>query len=56
MSNSIDFNVYNVTPRKDKEDFWNSLGGAFKFTTEDGRHGISVPALRLVLLEPKSES
>ena len=55
MNNKPDFNVYNVVPRKGKDDYWNTLGGAFKFTTEDGREGLTIPALRLVLLEPKLE-
>lgn len=55
MSTKIDFKVYNVVKRKGKDDFWNSLGGAFSFETEDGRKGITIPALRLVLLEPKPE-
>ena len=49
----IDFKVYNVVTRKGKDDFWNSLGGAFKFKTEDGRSGITIPSLNLVLMEPK---
>lgn len=54
MSN-VNYKVFNVVKRKDKEDFWNSLGGAFKFKTEDGREGINIPSLNLVLLEPKEE-
>ncbi len=53
---NIDFKVYNVTHRVDKDDFWNSLGGAFKFKTQDGRNGINIPSLNLVLLEPKAEN
>lgn len=55
MSTVIDFKVYNVVKRKDKDDFWNSLGGAFKFTTEDGREGVTIPSLNLVLLQPKED-
>ena len=55
MSTKIDYKVYNVVKRKNKDDFWNSLGGAFIFRTEDGRNGISIPNLKLVLLEPKQE-
>ncbi len=55
MSTQIDYKVYNVVKRKDKDDYWNRLGGAFTFQTEDGRNGINVPALNLVMLEPKQE-
>lgn len=50
---TVDYKVYSVTPRKEKDDFWNNLGGAFCFKTKDGRNGIKIPALNLVLLEPK---
>ncbi len=53
---TIDYKVYNVSARKDKDDFWNSLGGAFHFKTQDGRDGINIPSLNLVLLEPKKET
>ncbi len=55
MRNKPDFKASIVTKRKGKDDFWNNIGGAFKFTTEDGREGINVPSLNLVLLEPKLE-
>ncbi len=55
MTKKIDYKTYIVTKRKDKDDFWNGIGGAFKFETEDGREGIRVPSLNLVLLEPKEE-
>jgi len=55
MSIQVDYRVYNVVKRKGKDDFWNTLGGAFCFQTEDGRAGISIPSLNLVLLEPKAE-
>lgn len=55
MSTKIDFKVYNVVKRKGKDDYWNRLGGAFTFRKEDGRVGIKVPALNLVLLEPLPE-
>lgn len=55
MSTQPQFKVFNVVERKGKDDFWNSLGGAFTFTTEDNRQGIKIPALNLVLLEPKQE-
>ena len=55
MSTKIDFKVYNVVKRKGKDDFWNTLGGAFSFETEDGRKGITIPALNLLLLEPKQD-
>ncbi|MAE51589.1 MAG: hypothetical protein CMH27_07245 [Micavibrio sp.] len=54
MTKAVDFKAYLVTPRKDKEDFWNGIGGAFKFKTEDGREGIRVPTLNLVIIEPKA--
>lgn len=50
---SIDYKVYNVTPRKDADARWNSVGGAFRFKTKDGRDGINIPNLNLVLVEPK---
>ena len=52
---NIDYKVYNVSPRADKDDFWNNLGGAFVFEAKDGRAGINIPSLNLVLLEPKEE-
>lgn len=55
MSTKIDYQVFNVVKRKDKDDFWNSLGGAFIFRTEDGRNGITIPSMNIVLLEPKPE-
>ena len=55
MSN-VDFKVYNVRERKDADDFWNNLGGAFRFKTQDGRNGINIPSLNLVLIEPKEEA
>lgn len=55
MSNKIDYRAFIVTKRKGKDDFWNGIGGAFKFTTEDGREGINIPSLNLVLLEPKPD-
>ena len=55
MSTKIDYKVYNVTQRKDKDDFWNPIGGAFIFHAKDGRIGISIPNLKLVLMEPKPE-
>lgn len=55
MSTKVDYKVFNVVRRKDKDDFWNNLGGAFIFRTEDGRNGITIPALNLILLEPKPE-
>ena len=51
----LNYSIYNVSARKDKDDFWNNLGGAFKFKTQDGRDGINIPSLNLVLLEPKEE-
>ena len=53
MTKTVDFNAYIVTKRKDKDDFWNGIGGAFKFKTDDGREGIRVPSLNLVIIEPK---
>ncbi len=55
MSNQPDYKAFNVVKRKGQDDFWNRLGGAFKFETEDGREGISIPALNIVLLEPKAD-
>lgn len=55
MSTPIDYKVFNVVKRKGKDDFWNRLGGAFAFQTDDGRNGINIPALNIVLLEPKAE-
>lgn len=55
MSNQPDYKAFNVVNRKNKDDFWNRLGGAFKFQTDDGREGISIPAMNIVLLEPKPE-
>lgn len=55
MSKQIDYKVFNVVKRRGKDDFWNGLGGAFIFRTDDGRDGINIPALNLVLLEPKAE-
>ena len=52
---TIDYKVYNVSPRKEADDFWNHLGGAFKFKTQDGRDGINIPSLNIVLLEPKED-
>lgn len=47
--------AYIVNPRKDKDDYWNGIGGAFKFTTKDGRTGYKVPSLNVVIMEPKGE-
>ena len=55
MNNQPTFTVYNVTSRKGKDDFWQKIGGGFEFTTKDGRYGIQIPALNLVLLEPKED-
>lgn len=52
MANT-DMNAYLVTPRKNKDDFWNGIGKAFPFTTNDGRKGFKVPSLNLVIMEPK---
>jgi len=54
--NTIDYKVYNVSPRKDADAFWNNVGGAFRFTTKDGRQGINIPNLNLVLVEPKADN
>ncbi len=53
MSNQTTYKASVVTPRKNKDDFWYSIGGAFEFETKNGRKGIKVPALNLILLEPK---
>jgi hypothetical protein len=53
MSKQPTYKASVVTKRKDKDDFWHSVGGAFAFETKDGRKGIKVPSLNLVLLEPK---
>lgn len=55
MSNKPKFIAYNVTDRKDDKSYWNRIGGAFEFSTADGRKGINIPALNLVLTEPKEE-
>lgn len=51
-----DFTAYIVTQRKDKDDFWNRIGGCFKFKTKDGREGIRVPSLNLVILERRDDN
>lgn len=53
MSNQPAYKASVVTPRKNKDDFWHSVGGAFAFETKDGRKGIKVPSMNLVLLQPK---
>ena len=55
MSKSPKYIAYNVTERKDGESYWNRIGGAFEFTTKDGREGISIPDLNLVLTVPKDD-
>lgn len=39
MSNQPDYKVFNVINREGHKAFWNRLGGAFYFQTEDGRQG-----------------
>jgi hypothetical protein len=53
---NVDFKVFNVSPRKDGDTFWNNIGGAFYFKTQDNRQGINIPSLNVVLIEPKDES
>ena len=53
MSPISHYNASIVTSRKDKDDYWNSIGRAFPFKTKDGRQGIRIPSLNVVLMEPK---
>lgn len=53
MSKQPTYKASVITKRKDKDDFWHGVGGAFAFETKDGRKGIKVPSLNLILLEPK---
>ena len=53
MSQLENLNVFNVNERKDKDPFWNKMGKAFAFKTEDGREGYRIPSLNLVLLPEK---
>ncbi len=50
---NTEYKAYLVTPRKEKDDFWNGIGSAFPFETKDGRIGFKVPSLNLVVIEPK---
>lgn len=52
---TIDFKAYNVTKGKDGKTYWNSLGGAFKFQTDDGREGFNIPNMNIVVIQPKEE-
>jgi hypothetical protein len=52
----VDFKAYNVTTGKDGKSYWNSLGGAFEFTTDDGRTGFNIPNMNIVVIQPKEEA
>lgn len=56
MTNKPNYICYNVQPRKNSDDFWQRIGGAFEFTTKDGEIGVRIPDLNLVLMPPKPET
>ena len=53
MSKKPEFQAWIVNPRKEQDDFWSGIGGGFAFQTKDGRRGIRVPSINLVLIEPR---